>query len=560
MAHHLQSPTLRAYERVCSVVRFLSVLFFLSFAIVGKATAQEQVVLFPGVTGNALIDSLRHHYKPDIIRSYNEARDSMFMSFNYVDGAIECFFTGDTIRVSQSNARILAQNRGFNTEHLWPQSKFLGRGNAYSDLHHLRPSRADVNQSRNNFRFKPLELAEVTTFWRGRINQSSVPAGDLGEWSKTKQGTTYVDSFFEPRDIVKGDVARAMFYFYTMYEDEALATDRDFFSDQMSDLLSFHQGDPVDMAEYLRTFKIASIQSGKANPFILDSTLVARAFFTDYDGPKPPALDDGRFFAEYSFSGTASCNDEDVEPTRQSTGITFSSFYRVGVNCNTVSSAFNSNGWPSDYSSGHFVGFKAEAAPDNTVGFTSSDTLRAFVRRSGTGPSNYRIFLTTDGETVLLREGNLAVANSTIELKIGMPAMEGNTTFEIRVHAWGASSPNGTFRISALSLGGIVEDTNMGTGLHESPTDSPTDFMLYPAYPNPFNPVTIVPFSLGKTDYVKFYLYDMLGRQLKELASGPYAPGTHHIPVAGENLSSGVYIVRMIGSEVARSIKITLLK
>ncbi len=550
------------YSSSCTalVVRFTMLIILILGTTIGRLSAQEQVVLFPGVTGNALIDSIRVHYKPAVVKGYNEARDSMFMSFNYVDGAVECFYTGDTLRVLQSNARVIAQNRGFNTEHIWPQSKFLGRGNAYSDLHHLRPSRADVNQSRNNYRFKSLAPSEVTTFWRGRVNQSAIPASDLGSWSKTQQGTTFDNSFFEPRDVVKGDVARAMFYFYTMYEEEALATDADFFPTQMSELLAFHKADPTDLVEYQRTLKIATIQSGKANPFILDSTLVRRAYFTNYSGPTQPPVEEGRFSAEYTFSGTASCTDEDVEPTRQSPGITLSSFFRAGVNCNVVSNAFNSNGWTSDFSAGHYVGFAAEAATGYQVGFSNSDTLRVFVRRSGTGPAQYRIILLADGASQILREANLATANSTVELKIGMPEVADISAFEIRIHAWGATSANGTFRVSSLSLNGSVKNTNIGTGLYDQPDTLPSGIELHPAYPNPFNPTTVVPFSLGTTEYVSMVLYDMLGRQLRVLARGTFQAGTHHITVSGSGLSSGVYIVRLLGSESSRTSIITLLK
>ena len=424
-----------------------------------NAHAQGQQILFPGVMGNALIDSIRVNFKPGTVQSYNVARDSMFMSFYYVNGGIECFFTGDTVFVAKSNARIMAQNVGYNTEHIWPQSKFLGRGNAYSDLHHLRPSRADVNQSRNNYRFAFLDPGEVTHFWRGKVMTRTHPGGDLSTWSMTKDLNNFDRSYFEPRTAVKGDVARAMFYFYTMYEYEALGTDRDFFASQMEDLYDFHTIDPADSAEYARTHLIASIQSGKVNPFILDSTLIRRAYFTDYAGPVLPQIMEGTFEAEYSFSGTVDCAVEDLAPNRQSAGIALSDFYRVGVNCNVVSNALNSNNWIPDFSANRYVGFSAEALAEYAAGFSTSDTLSMFIRRSGTGPNQYRVFLVADGEEQVLREGSLSQTNTNMQVEIGMPAFEELEAFEIRIHAWGASSTNGTFRVSSFKLTGEVAST-----------------------------------------------------------------------------------------------------
>jgi hypothetical protein len=70
-----------------------------------------------------------------------------------------------------------------------------------------------------------------------------------------------------------------MFYFYTMYSDVA---DDDFFEGQKEVLQAWHEQDPANEDEILRTWKIADYQEDKPNPFILDETLVERAYF--YDG------------------------------------------------------------------------------------------------------------------------------------------------------------------------------------------------------------------------------------------------------------------------------------
>jgi endonuclease I len=544
----------KLYKRTVGLFCILS-LFSLTFL-----SSQAQQTLFPGVTGNALIDSLRKHYKPSFVASYDVARDSMFKSFNYEAGGIECFYTGNIVKVSQSNARVEAQNAGYNTEHIWPVSKFIGRGNPYSDLHHLRPTKADVNASRNNYRFKVLNPSEVTTFWREAVSQSSIPSGNLGEWSKTKKGETFDDSFFEPRDVSKGDVARAKFYFYTMYETEALAADRDYFSSQMSTLRQFHEKDPVDGMEYVKTLKIGRMQSGKENPFVLDSTLVRRAFFTNYTGPVISPTPAGRFITEYTFSGTSSCNDEDLEPNRQSPGITFSNFFRKGVNCNLVANAFNSNGWPTSYDVNTYVGFTGETLTNYKAGFSKNDTLSVVIRRSTTGPNQYRMVLAHGNSLTTLREGNLEPANSSFELKIAMPEITGLTRFEIRVYAWNSSAATGTFRISTLKLIGDVVNTNVGTRLDSDTPDKAMGFELLPAYPNPFNPTTTLRYSLQRNTYIALSLYDNSGRKVRDLFQGYQTSGSHEYQLTADGLSSGIYIAKLQQGNASQSVKISLLK
>ncbi len=279
-----------------SFLRALFVLTLLFFPLFAQSQSVPQQIIFEGLTGNELLDSLAVHYKPNSVLNYNDARDVMFTQIYNVDNTVVCVFTGDVIPISSNSAtpRADALNQGWNTEHVWPQSKGAGRGNARSDLHHLRPIRADVNSSRGNFPFTFLEPNEVNRWWKGNTNQFTTPSGNLGLWSKTGSGR------FEVRDEEKGNVARSKFYFFAIYRDEALNADQTFFYQQMDDLRSYHNQDAVDYLEYTRTLEIAGFQSGMVNPFIIDTTLVRRAFFEDYEfdfptNPDNPGDGDGYF-------------------------------------------------------------------------------------------------------------------------------------------------------------------------------------------------------------------------------------------------------------------------
>ena len=50
-------------------------------------------------------------------------------------------------------------------------------------------------------------------------------------------------------------------------------------------------------------------------------------------------------------------------------------------------------------------------------------------------------------------------------------------------------------------------------------------FALHAAYPNPFNPQTVVPFSVATTARVRITVFDMLGREVATLADGRYEGG-----------------------------------
>ncbi len=65
------------------------------------------------------------------------------------------------------------------------------------------------------------------------------------------------------------------------------------------------------------TRAIADFQDGKPNPFVVDTTLIRRAYFEDYEAwdPSDMELDDpDAFLVEYTFAGTVSCDEENPWP------------------------------------------------------------------------------------------------------------------------------------------------------------------------------------------------------------------------------------------------------
>lgn len=88
--------------------------------------------------------------------------------------------------------------------------------------------------------------------------------------------------------------------------------------------------------------------------------------------------------------------------------------------------------------------------------------------------------------------------------------------------------------------------------------------MLYPAFPNPFNPQTTISFALPKTADVSINIYDINGCLIRELVNDKYQAGIHKVIFDGSDFSSGVYFAhaRMLsqGKQDIFTKKIILLK
>ena len=80
------------------------------------------------------------------------------------------------------------------------------------------------------------------------------------------------------------------------------------------------------------------------------------------------------------------------------------------------------------------------------------------------------------------------------------------------------------------------------------------------AYPNPFNPVTMISFAVPSEMEVHVAIHDMLGREIVELANGVYSTGNYNLQWDAGNQASGIYFVKMIAGGETNIQKLMLVK
>ncbi len=82
-------------------------------------------------------------------------------------------------------------------------------------------------------------------------------------------------------------------------------------------------------------------------------------------------------------------------------------------------------------------------------------------------------------------------------------------------------------------------------GISNSVTEIVNEYQLFNNYPNPFNPETVIKFSLKEKSNVTLDVYNIAGQKVAELVSGEMAKGMYEKKFNGTKLSSGVYIFRL---------------
>ena len=243
---------------------FIYIFILFSFII-----CQEQIGT--GLYQNELITYLQTNYTSNQHLGYNDARDILYSEIDNNNNNVYCIYTNYSVQINPSeDPSTHMYNNGINCEHLWPQSMGASGSPMKSDMHHLRPCKENVNSSRGNKPFNDILDYQTNTWFWLQYSANNIPQNNLDEYSESGSAA------FEPREDVKGDVARAMFYFYTIYNDDA---DAIFFNSQKDILYSWHVSDPPNSSEINRTWEIASYQNNIPNPFILDNSLIFRAYF-----------------------------------------------------------------------------------------------------------------------------------------------------------------------------------------------------------------------------------------------------------------------------------------
>ncbi len=257
---------------------------FLLFAVPLALQSQIYTPVFPALTGVALFDSVVAQYKPVMILDYANSRDTLYAKVLAVDDdSLRCIYSGHTLYLdpTQDPTQYVYLNGislGMNTEHAYPQAKGAADGNARSDMHHLFPTRIPVNEARGNSPFAEIPDAQTQQWFYKAQVMTSIPAQNKDLYSESRADV------FEPRESVKGDLARAVFYFYTMYRTEADLADPNYFNLQRATLCQWHDQDPADSSELIKTWRIAPYQENKPNPFILDCTLARRMYCPELTG------------------------------------------------------------------------------------------------------------------------------------------------------------------------------------------------------------------------------------------------------------------------------------
>jgi len=154
---------------------------------------------------------------------------------------------------------------------------------------------------------------------------------------------------------------------------------------------------------------------------------------------------------------------------------------------------------------------------------------------------------------------------STDECVIEVMNNGSSLTFECEIkngESWELVEESGkVFQCSGIQVLELISDTKQFILRKGNLSEIPTEFSLFPVYPNPFNSITTIRFSVGSMHASTLNVYDINGRLVETLLDDILEPDHHIIQWNASKFSSGVYFVQLTSDgEMTQTQKVILLK
>ncbi|MCD4737073.1 MAG: endonuclease [Bacteroidales bacterium] len=237
-------------SRLVLFIIFSGLFYFHGFSQIPPGYYNNAAGLYGQQLKTALHNIIDNHYE----QSYDDLKDILKETDEDPNNSqnVILLYTGR----SQNKNTFGGGPNDWNREHVWAKSHG-GFGNnppCGTDAHHIRPTDASVNSDRGNKDFD-----------------------NGGQQHPEATGCYYTEYTWEPRDAVKGDVARMILYMDVRYEGgsgepnltavNAINTSPDPEHGRLNTLLEWHESDPPDAFEINRNNVIYSYQNNR-NPFI----------------------------------------------------------------------------------------------------------------------------------------------------------------------------------------------------------------------------------------------------------------------------------------------------
>ncbi|HMS35114.1 MAG TPA: DUF1028 domain-containing protein [Ignavibacteria bacterium] len=203
----------------------------------------------------------------------------------------------------------------------------------------------------------------------------------------------------------------------------------------------------------------------------------------------------------------------------------------------------------------HITGLNYSIQGNILLGPQILDSMQAAFLRT-TGTLSAKLMAAMLSAKVVGADSRCASWNTSSKSAFIRVAKPGDTTGTLYLDLKVLNAPFGRDPIDSMK----VLYNNWLTSVKTLSTEVPQSYLLEQNFPNPFNPNTVIRYSLTENRFTELKVYDALGNEVTTLVSEDQNAGTYEVNWNATDFTSGVYYYRLNSGSFYQTRRMVFLK
>ena len=200
------------------------------------------------------------------------------------------------------------------------------------------------------------------------------------------------------------------------------------------------------------------------------------------------------------------------------------------------------------------------------------DSIIIDIYNNGSGHAFAFTFDKSDGLQIKINPTVIEAAEGWQTVRFKIPAVIDNSDYPLRLTSYSLYTVTPGAQTGETYSGTVLIDnlrihSGTVTSVDDYGESIPSGFKLEQNFPNPFNPATIIEYTLpaverlhAKSLKIKLTVYDVLGREVAVLVNERQSPGNYKVEWNASGLASGVYLYSINAETTVGSVSFTQVK
>ncbi len=194
--------------------------------------------------------------------------------------------------------------------------------------------------------------------------------------------------------------------------------------------------------------------------------------------------------------------------------------------------------------------------PENlSVTWNGDHPLLTWNKNEEPDMKEYKIYQKIEGETGWTVAATVTHTSSSTQSWTDYLVDKPGKFDPVYTYSYEVAAVDNDDNLSVRSLKASIDGTGLmwKNKVDNNNNEMPTSFKLFSNYPNPFNPATLIRYSIKENGLTSLKVYDILGKEVATLVNENETAGNYSVEFNAGRLPSGIYIYRLISGNFTDS-------